>query len=231
MFWDVSISLGMGGARLIKFPLKFIGAAAPLLPLVNQHAAPPGPPTTAFLAFSPFPSNPLCPPPAPPPPEHSPFLSLFSVRWLTLSAVSVICDGSASSSPVIPPSANNGRRLPSCPLTSVPGPFVLSFGVSPHDTFRICSGRAFAGLFQDFLIVTTCLGYCAALSSCWTQSSLNHTHSGCLRASGPRLLTQTCSVTVGDCSHGTFHNHLKTLWALCAREQICIHLDLCSFLY
>lgn len=157
-----------------------------------------------------------------------------------------MCDGSVSPPPVILPSPNNGRRLPSCPLTSAPGPagasapisclwklaFCVQFrGVSPHYALRICSGRAFAGSFQDFLIVTTCLGYCDAPPSCRTQSSLNHARSTRPRASKPRLLTQPCSVTVGDCSHGTFPNHLKTLGALCTREQICIHLNLCSFLY
>lgn len=139
-----------------------------------------------------------------------------------------MCDGSVSSSPVIPPICKQWTPSPFPPADICPGTcrsFASRFlsletglqcwasGVGPHYALRICSGRAFAGLFQDFLIVTTCLGDCDALSSSRTQSSWNHAPSTRPRASRPRLLTQPCSITVGDCSHGTFHNHLKTLRA------------------
>lgn len=84
------------------------------------------------------------------------------------------------------------------------------------------------GYFGIFLIVTTCLDDCDALSPCGTQSSLTHAHSLRLRVSKPRFLTQARSVTVRDSSHGTLPNHLKPLWAVCAREQVCIHLNLCT---
>lgn len=100
-----------------------------------------------------------------------------------------------------------------------------SLGVKPHYVFRPSVGRVILGIF---LIVTTCLDDCDALSPCGTQSSLTHAHSLRLRVSKPRFLTRARSVTVRDSSHGTFPNHLKTLWAVCARERVCIHLNLCS---
>lgn len=70
------------------------------------------------------------------------------------------------------------------------------------------------------VFIPTCLVYCDALSPGRTQSSLNHAHFICLRASKQRLLPRPRSVQVGDCAHGTFHQDLKTLQALCERTNL-----------
>lgn len=67
----------------------------------------------------------------------------------------------------------------------------------------------FHGLARVFVI--TCLDDCDAFPLCRTHLSLNHAPFIRPRASEQRLLTQSRSVKVRDCTHGTFHGDLKTL--------------------
>lgn len=91
-----------------------------------------------------------------------------------------------------------------------------------------CSGPSVRrGYFGIFLIVTTCLDDCDALSPCGAPSSLNHAHS--LR---PRGLEAASPYPGSFCySQGFLSRHISQSFknpVSGLREQISIHLNLCS---
>lgn len=90
------------------------------------------------------------------------------------------------------------------------------------------SSRAFAGLFRDFPNCHNLFGWLRCTFSLRNTVIFKSRSLASPPGSRSHVSLLTRSVTVRDSSHGTFHNHLKTPWAVCAREQICIHLSLCS---